>query len=106
MARTMARSKAHLLSRPVRYRNADGTPAGETTPPAPAPAPVQTRNQGGGNPPAAPRAVADVTAERGRLLGEAETLQTRSRTEALSAEDETHLDQLLDRIEACNEELP
>jgi HK97 family phage major capsid protein len=106
-------SKLHL-------RSASPTPTATPEPnanPSPTPAanadPVRVRNNPAtpatpnATPPGPPRSVREVTDERGRLLAEAEGLQARSRSgEQLNPDDEAHLDQLLDRIEACNRELP
>ena len=79
------------------------------TPPATPPAgdpPIQTRTQTPpANPPAAPRTVEVITAERGRVIAEAEALQTRSATAALTEQETAHLDGLLDQAEALNVEL-
>ncbi|VTR95236.1 HK97 family phage major capsid protein OS=Actinotalea ferrariae CF5-4 GN=N866_07150 PE=4 SV=1: Phage_capsid [Gemmata massiliana] len=82
-----------------KIRTRSSTPAA-----TPAPEPIQTRNQGT-NPPAAPRTVEVITAERGRVIAEAEALQTRSATQALTEAETTQLDGLLDQAEALNVEL-
>lgn len=78
-----------------------------TTPAAPPPAdpPIQTRTTPPATPPAAPRTVEVITAERGRIIAEAEALQTRSATTALTEQETTQLDGLLDQAEALNVEL-
>lgn len=85
----------------IHFRNAAGAPA---TPPATPPAdpPVQTRTT---PPPAKPRTADEISTERGRLIAEAEQLQTRSQTTALTEQEETRLDECITQAEALDVEL-
>ena len=89
----------------LKFRNATGTPAAGTDP-TPTPAPVQTRAEPTPAPaPAVHRTSAELAAERGRLIAEAEQLQTRSATTPLTPDEDGRLDQCIAEAERLEGEI-